>query len=364
MTISRRRFIQSSALLSAGALATPYFFTRSAKAADAVEVGVLFSLTGGLSIIEKSLADATLMAIDEINAAGGVLDGQMIKPIVEDGASDPKTYNEKASKLVIRDKVPTVFGSYTSASRKAVLPVFEKRNNLYFYPTYYEGFECSKNVVYTGAVPNQQLSNFIPWIIKNLGKKKFFIVGSNYIYPREMAKVCKILIEQAGAEWVADEYLELGHSEWGAMVKKIKDSGCDVVLSNVVASCGDALLAQLKPGPRPGPPDLRDGHLGNRDRRDGRRICRRQLHLVPLFPGDRHRHQQGLRRTLSQVCERPEGGDTPRTRKQLLPGIPVQAGAGSRRRGDANRHPGRGGRTNSTPRTATSRSSRKTCTPI
>jgi urea transport system substrate-binding protein len=240
MTISRRQFIRSSALLSAGALATPYFFTRSAKAAGEVQVGVLFSLTGGLSIIEKSLADATLMAIDEINAAGGVLDGQMIKPIVEDGASDPKTYNEKASKLVIRDKVPTVFGSYTSASRKAVLPVFEKRNNLYFYPTYYEGFECSKNVVYTGAVPNQQLSNFIPWIIKNLGKKKFFIVGSNYIYPREMAKVCKILIEQNGAEWVADEYLELGHSEWGAMVKKIKDSGCDVVLSNVV---GDSVVA-------------------------------------------------------------------------------------------------------------------------
>ena len=136
--------------------------------------------------------------------------------------------------MVIRDRVPTVFGSYTSASRKAVLPVFEKRNNMYFYPTYYEGYECSKNVVYTGAVPNQQLSNFIPWIFKNLNKKKFFIVGSNYVYPREMAKVCKILIEQNGGETVGDEYLELGHSEWGAMVSKIKNSGCDVVLSNVV----------------------------------------------------------------------------------------------------------------------------------
>ena len=96
--------------------------------------------------------------------------------------------------------MPTVFGSYTSASRKAVLPVFEKHNDLYFYPTYYEGFECSQNVVYTGAVPNQQLSNFIPWIVKTLGKKKFFIVGSNYIYPREMAKVCKILMKQNGGE--------------------------------------------------------------------------------------------------------------------------------------------------------------------
>ena len=239
MSITRRQLLKSTAVTAGVTVSTPYFFSRVAQAADTVEVGVLFSQTGGLSIIEKSLADATLMAIAEINAKGGVL-GRTIKPIVEDGASDPKTYNEKASKLVIRDRVPTVFGSYTSASRKAVLPVFEKRRNLYFYPTYYEGFECSKNVVYTGAVPNQQLSNFIPWIMKNLGKKKFFIVGSNYIYPREMAKVCKILIEQNGGEWIADEYLELGHSEWGSMVKKIKDSGCDAVISNVV---GDSVVA-------------------------------------------------------------------------------------------------------------------------
>ncbi|MEM6677769.1 MAG: transporter substrate-binding domain-containing protein [Pseudomonadota bacterium] len=239
MTLDRRRFIKNTSALGAAAALGPSLYASTARAADEIEVGVLFSLTGGLSIVEKSLADATMMAIDEINAAGGVM-GKMIKPIMEDGASDPKTYNEKASKLVIRDRVPTVFGSYTSASRKAVLPVFERRKNLYFYPTYYEGFECSKNVVYTGAVPNQQLSNFIPWIINTLGKKKFFIVGSNYIYPREMAKVSKILMEQNGAEWVADEYLELGHSEWGAMVSRIKDSGCDVVLSNVV---GDSVVA-------------------------------------------------------------------------------------------------------------------------
>jgi len=239
MKLNRRKFLRTSALGAAGAFATPYFFTRTVQAADTIKVGVLFSLTGGLSIIEKSLSDATLMAISEINEKGGVK-GMKIEPILEDGASDPKTYNEKASKLVIRDRVPTVFGSYTSASRKAVLPVFEKRNNLYFYPTYYEGYECSKNVVYTGAVPNQQLSNFIPWIIKTLGKKKFFIVGSNYIYPREMAKVSKILIEKSGGEWIADEYLELGHSEWGSMVNKIKTSGCDVVLSNVV---GDSVVA-------------------------------------------------------------------------------------------------------------------------
>jgi len=237
MRIDRRAFMKTG-LGGAAALASPSLL-RPALAADTIDVGVLFSLTGGLSIIEKSLHDATLMAIAEINASGGVM-GKQVNAVVEDGASDPKTYNEKASKLVIENQLPTVFGSYTSASRKAVLPVFEKRNAMYFYPTYYEGFECSKNVVYTGAVPNQQLSNFIPWIIKTLGKKTFFIVGSDYIYPREMAKVCKILIEKNGGKYVADEYLELGHSEWGSMVNKIKASGCDVVLSNVV---GDSVVA-------------------------------------------------------------------------------------------------------------------------
>lgn len=238
----RRDLIRNASALAGVSLVAPAALGKSGMAfaaGDTIDVGVLFSQTGGLSIIEKSLADATLMAIDEINASGGVL-GKMINPLTEDGASDPKTYNEKISKLIIRDRVPTVFGGYTSASRKAILPVVERRNNVFFYPTFYEGSECSKNVVYTGAVPNQQLSNYIPWIINTLGKKKFFIVGSNYIYPKEMAKVSKILIEQNGGEWVADEYLELGHSEWGSMVQKIKASGCDVVLSNVV---GDSVVA-------------------------------------------------------------------------------------------------------------------------
>jgi len=179
------------------------------------------------------------MAVAEINAAGGVM-GRPVEVVLEDGASDPKTFNEKASKLVTRDRIETVFGCHTSASRKAVLPVFERRNAMLFYQTHYEGYECSKNVVYSGAVANQQLGNYVPWIAQKLGKKKFFIVGSNYVYPREMAKVSKKLIEQSGAKWVADEYLELGHSEWATMVRKIKESGADVVLSNVV---GDSLVA-------------------------------------------------------------------------------------------------------------------------
>jgi urea transport system substrate-binding protein len=238
MTYNRRDFIKTAALTSAGVVASPAIM-RQAMAADSIKVGALYSQTGGLSIVEKLLANAVLMAVSEINAAGGVL-GRQVEVIVEDGASDPKTFSEKASKLIVQDRVTTVFGCHTSASRKAVLPIFEKRNVMLFYQTHYEGFECSRNVVYTGAVPNQQLGNYVPWIAKTLGKKKFFLVGSDYVYPREMAKVCKKLIDASGAQWTGDDYLELGHSEWASMVKKIKDSGADVVLSNVV---GDSIIA-------------------------------------------------------------------------------------------------------------------------
>jgi urea transport system substrate-binding protein len=189
MTISRRRLLTGAAAGAAGVAGLPHIWIKNmdyawAEDAKEIKVGVLYSLTGTTATIEKSMSQVTKFAIEQINKAGGVL-GRKVVPIVEDPASDPKTFSEKANKLVVGDKVPTVFGSYTSASRKAVLPVFEKRNNLYWYPTYYEGFECSKNVIYTGAVPNQQQANFVPWIIKNLNKKKFFIVGSNYIYPRD-----------------------------------------------------------------------------------------------------------------------------------------------------------------------------------
>lgn len=239
LTISRRRLLAASAASTAAAAVTAPAWIRPAFAADTIKVGALYSQTGGLSIVEKMLANAVRLAVSEINATGGVM-GRQVEVVLEDGASDPKTFNEKASKLVTRDRIETVFGCHTSASRKAVLPVFERRNAMLFYQTHYEGFECSKNVVYSGAVANQQLGNYIPWIVQKLGKKKFFIVGSNYVYPREMAKVSKKLIEQAGATWVADEYLELGHSEWASMVRKIKESGADVVLSNVV---GDSLVA-------------------------------------------------------------------------------------------------------------------------
>lgn len=243
MTLDRRSLLKAGAL-GATTLAAPYFFHRSAAAADAIKVGVLFSLTGGLSIIEKSLADATMMAISEINAAGGVM-GRPVEAVLEDGASDPKTYNEKASKLVIGDKLATVFGSYTSASRKAVLPVFEKYNNLYWYPTLYEGRECSQNVIYTGAVPNQQQKEFVPWLVKNFGKR-FYLIGSNYIYPKEENNVCKILLKQLGGEVVGEEYVPLGHSEFSSVIQKFQDTKPNVIFSTVVGDSVVALHRQYK----------------------------------------------------------------------------------------------------------------------
>lgn len=238
--LTRRTFLRTSALAGVAVTGAPQIWIKdeslyaNAASGDAIDVGLLYSLTGPLEVPERSLSLASQMAIEEINAAGGV-GGRTINMFVEDAASDPSTYNEKAAKLVLRDRTITTFGGYTTASRLAVRPIYEKRKNLFYFPTFYEGSECSSNVVYTGAVPNQQLYGFVPWMVNTLGKKKVFIVGSNYAFPKGMAQVSKALLEENGAEWVADEYLELGGTEWGAMVTKIKNSGCDAVLSNVVS---------------------------------------------------------------------------------------------------------------------------------
>lgn len=243
MTVRRRDFLKSTAALgAAAAVGFPHIWNKNmglARAAEGeIKVGVLFSLTGTTAIIEESLNKATLLAIEEINAAGGI-NGMQITPIVEDPASDPATFADKARKLVVGDKVVSVFGSYTSASRKAVLPVFEKRENLYWYPTLYEGRECSKNVIYTGAVPNQQQDDFVPWLIEKFGKK-FYLIGSNYIYPKEENNYCKLLLQKYGGEVVNEEYVPLGHSEFSSVINKIRSTEPNVIFSTVV---GDSVVA-------------------------------------------------------------------------------------------------------------------------
>ncbi len=249
MEMNRRALIKSVAAIGAGGVVGfPQIWIKDASIARAagseIKVGVLYSLTGTTAIIETSLNQATLLAIEEINAAGGI-NGAKIKPVVEDPASDPATFAEKARKLIISDKVVSVFGSYTSASRKAVLPVFERYHNLYWYPTLYEGRECSQNVMYTGAVPNQQQKDYIPWLVKNFGKR-FYLIGSNYIYPKEENNVCKILLKQLGGEVVGEEYVPLGHSEFSSDLQKIQAAKPNVIFSTVVGDSVVALHRQYK----------------------------------------------------------------------------------------------------------------------
>lgn len=243
MKITRRTLLKgATAAGAATAVGFPQIWIKNsslARAADGeIKVGVLFSLTGTTAIIEESLNKATILAIEEINGAGGI-NGMKIVPVVEDPASDPATFAEKARKLVLSDKCVSVFGSYTSASRKAVLPVFEKRENLYFYPTLYEGRECSKNVIYTGAVPNQQQDDFVPWLAEKFGKK-WYLIGSNYIYPKEENNYCKKLLEGLGCEVVEEEYVPLGHSEFSSAISKFQSLQPNVIFSTVV---GDSVVA-------------------------------------------------------------------------------------------------------------------------
>jgi urea transport system substrate-binding protein len=243
MAIKRRDFLKATAAAGAAAsVGFPHIWHKNsglARAANGeIKVGVLFSLTGTTAIIEESLHKATLLAIEEINEAGGI-NGMMIVPVEEDPASDPATFADRARKLVVSDRCVSVFGSYTSASRKAVLPVVERRDNLYWYPTLYEGRECSKNVIYTGAVPNQQQDEFIPWLFENFGPR-FYLIGSNYIYPREENNYCKKLLAELGGEVVEEEYVPLGHSEFSSVINKIRSTQPNVIFSTVV---GDSVVA-------------------------------------------------------------------------------------------------------------------------
>ena len=217
------------ALMAAAALAAcskPAEKTAEAGG-DAVKVGVLHSLTGTMAISEVTVKNSTQLAIDEINAAGGVM-GKQLTAVVEDGASDPAVFAQKASKLVDNDKVATVFGGWTSASRKAMLPVFEKSKNLLWYPVQFEGNECSPNIMYSGAQPNQQMLPAFDWA-KEKGYKNYFLVGSDYVYPRTANLIASKHIEGAGFKVAGEEYQALGGTDFSGVIAKIKASKPDVI---------------------------------------------------------------------------------------------------------------------------------------
>lgn len=235
-------FVVSSIL--AGCASTKQAAQTKEAGADTIKVGVLHSLSGTMAISEVSVRDAELMAIEEINAAGGVL-GKKIEPVVEDGASNPATFAEKAKKLLQKDKVATIFGCWTSASRKAVLPVVEDNKGLLWYPVQYEGMEASPNIFYTGAAPNQQIVPAVDWLLKNKGKK-FFLIGSDYVFPRTANKIIKAQLQAMGGELVAEEYTPLGHTDYTTIINKIKAAKPDVVFNTLNGDSNVAFFKQLK----------------------------------------------------------------------------------------------------------------------
>jgi len=221
--------------------------TTGLAVADAdVTVGQLHSATGTMAISETGSIQAERLAIDQINAAGGVL-GRKIKIVQEDGASDWPTFAEKAKKLIVNDKVAAVFGCWTSASRKAVLPVFEQYNNMLYYPTFYEGLEQSKNVIYTGQEATQQILAGLDWIQKEKSAKTFYLIGSDYIWPRTSNKIARKHIENVlKGTVVGEDYFPLGHTQFGSLINKIKLKKPDVVYSIIVGGSNVAWYKQLK----------------------------------------------------------------------------------------------------------------------
>ena len=210
-----------------------------------IKIGILHSVTGTMAISERPVIDATLMAIDEINQAGGLL-GRTIEALIEDGESDNQTFAAKAEKLITKDRVCTVFGCWTSASRKTVLPLFENHNHLLFYPVQYEGLEQSPNIVYTGAAANQQIIPAIKWCVTVLKAKKFFLVGSDHVFPRAANAIIRDQATNLGAEIVGEEYLPLGSSDALEIVRKIASARADAILNTINGDSNVAFFRSLR----------------------------------------------------------------------------------------------------------------------
>ena len=235
MSLTRRLLILSS-------LAAVVAFPAAPLAQNTIKVGVLHSLSGTMAISETTLKDTVLMLVDQQNKKGGLL-GKKLEAVVVDPASNWSLFAEKASQLLEKDKVAVVFGCWTSVSRKSVLPVFEKDNGLLFYPVQYEGEESSKNVIYTGAAPNQQAIPAVDYLMKDVAVKRWVLEGTDYVYPRTTNKILEAYLKMKGvkAEDISINYTPFGHADWQARVAAIKKFGSAGKKTAVVSTInGDA----------------------------------------------------------------------------------------------------------------------------
>ena len=207
---------------------------RDARTSEPWRVGVLFSRTGSTAVIEDTQLRGTLTAVDEINDAGGV-NGRPIEPVIYDPASETAAFGLCAKRLMVEDGVTTIFGCYTSSSRKAVLPVVERLNGLLWYPTLYEGFEYSANIIYTGAAPNQNSVDLCRYVMEHYGSR-FYFVGSDYVYPHESNRIMRELVRHNGGEVVGEQYLNIRarREDFIPVMRDIRDAAPNVIFSTVV----------------------------------------------------------------------------------------------------------------------------------
>ena len=210
-----------------------------------IRVGLLHSETGPMAISEQSMINAELLAIDEINARGGLL-GRPVIGIVADGKSDPATFAQQAERLISSEKVDIIVGCWTSASRKSVMPVVERADHLMIYPMAYEGLEISPNIIYTGSVATQQVLPALRWSYDTLKARKFFLIGSDYVWPHTVNAIAKDALKGMGAETVGEEYCAFGTSDVKDMVAKIQQVKPDVVLSTIAGETNLAFYSRLR----------------------------------------------------------------------------------------------------------------------
>ena len=229
-------------LVSAIALSGATLIALPSIAADTIKVGVLHSLSGTMAISETTLKDTVLMMVEEQNKKGGLL-GKKLEAVVVDPASNWPLFAEKGRELLTQEKVDVIFGSWTSVSRKSVLPVLEELNGLMFYPVQYEGEESSKNVFYTGAAPNQQAIPAVDYLINDLGVERFVLAGTDYVYPRTTNKILEAYLKAKGvdAKDIMINYTPFGHSDWQSIVSDVKKFGSQGKKTAVVSTInGDA----------------------------------------------------------------------------------------------------------------------------
>ncbi|MBL4775895.1 MAG: urea ABC transporter substrate-binding protein [Mariprofundus sp.] len=208
-----------------------------------IKVGILHSLTGTMAISEKPVMQATLLAVEQINAKGGLL-GRKVEAVVVDGQSDWPTFARQAEYLIVDEKVSVVFGGWTSASRKTVKPIFEQYNHLLFYPVQYEGLEQSPNIIYTGAAPNQQIIPAVSWALKEFGSR-IYLVGSDYVFPRVANWLIAKQVSMLGGSIIGQYYLPLGSRDVQDIIQDIQRLKPDVVMNSINGDSNVALFHAL-----------------------------------------------------------------------------------------------------------------------